>query len=219
MLRIFVLILVLLNAGYFAWSEGYFRAWGFAPVQQSEPQRLAQQIRPENIRVATPEETRRIELAAKIPNKPPECLQVGPFEVLQWSELRPKLEAALPAGSWQQVEVSEPARWIVYVGKFTSDDAMAKKRAELASLNLKFESINNPALQPGLSLGGFDSRVVAEAALTQLSKRGVRTAKVVQERTELVGSLLRVAAADDNLRTKLEDLQTELADKPLRSCK
>jgi hypothetical protein len=34
-----VLLLVLANARYFAWSQGCWRDWGFAPAQQSEPQR------------------------------------------------------------------------------------------------------------------------------------------------------------------------------------
>lgn len=49
MLRLLVLLLVLLNAGYYAWSQGMLRSYGWAPVEQSEPQRLTQQIRPEAI--------------------------------------------------------------------------------------------------------------------------------------------------------------------------
>ena len=46
MLRFFVLVLLLANAGYYAWSQGLLLEWGLAPASQSEPQRLAQQIRP-----------------------------------------------------------------------------------------------------------------------------------------------------------------------------
>ncbi|HMA07272.1 MAG TPA: SPOR domain-containing protein, partial [Ramlibacter sp.] len=44
MLRLAVLLLVLANAGYFAWAHGSLRSWGLSPAQQSEPQRLEQQI-------------------------------------------------------------------------------------------------------------------------------------------------------------------------------
>jgi hypothetical protein len=54
MLRLLVLLLILANGLYFAWSEGMLRAYGFAPAQQREPQRLTQQVRPEAIRVLTP---------------------------------------------------------------------------------------------------------------------------------------------------------------------
>ena len=54
MLRLFVLLLVLANGLYFCLSQGLLRAYGFAPVVQAEPQRLAQQIRPETLRCWTP---------------------------------------------------------------------------------------------------------------------------------------------------------------------
>ena len=48
----FVLVLLLIaNAGYFAWTSGWLRDWGLAPVTQTEPQRLARQIRPEAMRL------------------------------------------------------------------------------------------------------------------------------------------------------------------------
>ena len=51
MLRFFVLVLLLANASYYAWSQGLLLEWGLAPAPQAEPQRLAQQIRPEVLRV------------------------------------------------------------------------------------------------------------------------------------------------------------------------
>ena len=45
MLRILVLVLVLLNALYYAWSHELLRDYGFGPTQQREPQRMGQQIR------------------------------------------------------------------------------------------------------------------------------------------------------------------------------
>jgi len=48
MLRAFVLALVLANLGYFAWTHGMFAALGFVPARltETEPQRLANQLRP-----------------------------------------------------------------------------------------------------------------------------------------------------------------------------
>ena len=51
MLRFFVLALLLANGVYFVWSQGYLRAWDFAPAQQTEPQRLTQQVRPESVQI------------------------------------------------------------------------------------------------------------------------------------------------------------------------
>ena len=57
MLRLAVIVLLLANAGYYAWSHGWLRSWGLAPVEQSEPQRMAQQIRPETLRILRARET------------------------------------------------------------------------------------------------------------------------------------------------------------------
>lgn len=219
MLRLIVLALVLINGTYLAWSQGWLTVYGFAPAQQSEPQRLRQQLRPEAMRLLTPEEARRAEAAPPAPPKPPECLQAGLFDDRQGVLLRRTLESALPAGSWLMDTAVEPARWIVYMGKYPDAQALLKKRAELASLNLRFEPLTDPALEPGLSLGGFETQAAAHAELASLSRRGVRTARVVQERAEVRGSLLKIPAADEALRAKLDEFKTALAGKPLRPCK
>ena len=51
MLRWLVLVLLLANAGYFAWSQHWLGGLGWAPVSESEPERLRQQIEPEALRI------------------------------------------------------------------------------------------------------------------------------------------------------------------------
>lgn len=218
MLRLLVLVLLLANGAYFAWSQGLLRSWGLAPLQQSEPQRLGQQIRPEALHVLSAEEVRRIESAATATVRPPECLQAGLFDEAQTAQLRPLLDA-LPQGSWTLETGVEPARWIVYMGKYLTVENVNKKKAELRQLGISFESLANPALEPGLSLGGFASQAAATDRLAALSRSGVRTAKVVQERAEVRGMLLRLAAVDDALRHRLEELKPALGGKPLRVCR
>jgi hypothetical protein len=104
------------------------------------------------------------------------------------------------------------------MGKYANAEALAKKRSELASLNLKFEPLNNATLQLGLSLGGFDTQAGADAELAVLSRRGVRTARVVQERAELRGLRLRLADVDDALRARVDALKPLLAGKTLLAC-
>jgi hypothetical protein len=218
MLRLFVLLLVLANGAYYAWTQGMLRPYGWAPVGQSEPQRLSQQIRPEAIRVLGADESRRVEIAAQTPARPPECLQAGLFADAQLDGLRRTLETSLPAGSWVTETIVEPARWIIYLGRYSNAEALSKKRGELLKLNFRPEPLLNPALELGLSLGGFETQQEASKEMAILNKRGLRTARVVQERAEAHGTLLRIPAADDAIRAKLEDLKTALADKPLKTC-
>jgi hypothetical protein len=219
MLRIFVLLLLLLNGLYFAWVQGLLRDLGLAPVQQTEPQRLTQQIKPEAVRLLSAQEWLAIESPARVTQKPTECLQAGVFDADQGAQLRQALAAwSLPAGSWSLEATVEPARWIIYLGQYVSVEAMNKKRAELATLKVKFEALRNPALELGLSMGGFETQAAATAALDVLVRRGVRTARVVQELAEVRGFTLRLPTADDDLRTRLNALKPGLADKTLIAC-
>lgn len=95
MLRLAVLLLLLANAMYFAWSQGALALWGLAPAQQSEPQRLAQQIKPQAVRILGTDEASAIDTAAG----GSWCLQAGVFEAGQVAGLRQLLES-WPAGSW-----------------------------------------------------------------------------------------------------------------------
>lgn len=219
MLRLVVLLLVLLNAAYFAWSQGMLRAYGWAPADQSEPHRLEQQIRPEAIRILPPEEGRKAEQVALTPPKPPECLQAGLFDETQTETLRKALESLLPPTAWSLETTVEPARWIIYMGKFPNAAAQEKKRAELEKMKLKLQALDNAELQLGLSLGRFETQAQAQAELNALQKRGVRTARVVQERAELKQSQLRIPVADEAMKPKLEELKPALGDRTLRSCR
>ncbi len=214
-----MLLLVLLNAVYYAWSHNLLRAYGFAPEQQNEPFRLAQQIKPELVRIQSADEARRVEVAAQTATKPVECLQAGLFDEAQTGVLRQTAQSGLPAGSWLLDVAVEPARWIVYMGKYPDAQMLAKKRAELAALNLRFEPLTNPSLDFGLSLGGFETEARANEALAALGKQGVHTANVVQERPELRGTFFRIPVVDDALKAKLDVLRPALAGKPLRACK
>ena len=217
MLRLIVLFLLLANGVYFAWAQGLLAAWGVAPVQQSEPQRLAQQIRPEALKVLPADEAKPVEVATGLP-KPAECLQAGPFEDAQAAPLRAGL-ASWPAGSWSLEPTVEPAHWIVYMGKYPTIEAVNKKKAELRYLGVSFQSVLNPALEFGLSLGGFRTESEANRLLGELSQRGVRTARVVVERPEVRGQQLKFPAVDEALRPRLDDVKTVLLGKALRACR
>jgi hypothetical protein len=218
MLRLIVLLLLLANGGYYAWSQGYLLAWGAGPVQQSEPQRLAQQIKPEAVRVLKPEELKRAETVAAQGPRPPECLATPALDEAAVTATRQVLET-WPPGSWNFEPLVEPARWIVYMGKYAGVEQVARKRAELRQIGVSFEAPANPELEPGLSLGGFTSEAAANQALAALGERGVHTARVVQERPEQRGQRLVLAAVDDSLRPRLDELKAPLNSRPLRACR
>ena len=216
MLRFAVLLLLLANGAYYAWAQGLLLPLGMGPAAQSEPFRLTQQIRPEMVRVLPADEARRREAA--VAPKPAECLQAGPFEDAAVEPLKKAL-AGWPAGSWSLEAVTEPARWIIYMGKYPDRENVERKKAQLRQIGVAFEPLTNPDLEPGLSLGAFASQAEADHQLERLATRGVRTAHVVQERVDLRGQRLTLAALDDTLRPRLDELRGALAGKPLRPCR
>ena len=114
MLRLLALALLLANAGYFAWSQGLLAAYGFKPARQAEPERLAQQIRPEALQLITPAALPPARPAVQTPAGPlpggAACLQVGLFTERQARLLRPRLQVGLPEGSWSLDRSDESSR-------------------------------------------------------------------------------------------------------------
>lgn len=147
-----------------------------------------------------------------------ECLQVGLFNEEQAAVLRARLQSVLPEGSWVLESTAGPARWMIYMGKYGSAEALAKKRGELRQLRVPVEPLNNAALEPGLSLGSFASEPEAQAELGRIAKRGVRSARVIQASAGERGQKLRLPAVNDSLRPQLESLRPQLAGKTLQAC-
>lgn len=66
-----VLLLVLLNAAYYAWSHDMLRAYGLGPQRQGEPQRLQQQIRPDALVIESAEAARPADAPSRAPGSQP----------------------------------------------------------------------------------------------------------------------------------------------------
>lgn len=228
MLRLAVVLLLLANAGYYAWAHGLLQGWGLGPASQTEPQRLEQQVAPHNLRLLTPDgdepgtspATPAPDAAATngaAPDQPLVCLQAGIFDGRQAEALR-QAAAQLPAGSWRLDAVPIPGRWMVYMGRLADEEAVAKKRAELRALKIPYDR-PGAALEPGLSLGRYSTAEGAQRALTQLTDQGVRKARVVQERGDNPNYTLRLPAVSEAQRAQAEAvLRPALAGKALRPC-
>lgn len=216
MVRQFVGLLLLLNALYWSWAQGWLLPYGFGPLSQREPQRLAQQIRPEAITLLSPAEVNLKPLPG-----PPEntlCLETGFMDEAQAAAVRPYLETSWPADSWVFQNVTAPERWLVYMGKYANLAELNKKRAELATIQLGTEPVTSAALSPGLSLGVYPSQAQANTALQALSRRGVRTARVVQEQAAVQSWRLRLPALNPTLQAQLPELRAVLPAGALESC-
>lgn len=156
--------------------------------------------------------------AASAPKEPVSCLQSGGLDERQADHLRRAL-AALPRGQWQLDASQQSGRWMVYMGKFPDAEFLDRKRGELRAMNVEFDRAGGN-FEPGLSLGRFSSEEAAGRQLATLSRQGVRTARVVQERPELTTYTLRLPKATAGFKAEVLALAGKGLDgKSLRACK
>lgn len=227
MLRLVAIALLLANAVYFAWTQGFLAGLGMAPVQQSEPERLNAQIEPGTLRLlngprAEAEDVAQTTGAAQTdsPAATPatSCWQASGFTVAQADALRAALgSTGLSEALWQFSEAKSSGRWIVYMGRY-NDEQMEKKKGELRELKIEFREVNLPSAGPGLALGTFSSEESVQQALKDVARKGVRTARAALERPESVSWTLRLPAITDGQRTAIESLGEPLAGKKLQAC-
>jgi hypothetical protein len=263
MLRWVIVLLVAANAGYFLWTQGHLAAWGLAPTEQAEPERLGTQIAPEALRLLntprtpetgpapegapanepgwdstpapasglplqtepapasgeTPVSALSILTTAPVPS-PTACWVINGFTEAQMGPLRSGLaQLGLAAGTWQISEVRSGGRWIVYMGRYDSAEALERKKAELRELQIPHRTVSTPGLMPGLALGTYSTEAAARQALQDAMRAGVRTARVAQERAESRSYALRLPAATPPQRAVVTELGQAVAGKALEPCR
>ena len=242
MLRLMVLVLLVLNVGLYARGQGWLLAYGWGPTPQREPQRLAQQIRPEALLIQpgaaasaptapAPAEApapAASEATAPPPTPAPQaaasasvstvCWQVADIEPAQADALRALLRLNLAEGRWVLDESGLPERWMVYMGKFPNAAELAKKREQLTELKVPFSPVTNATWGPGLSLGVFSAQEGANTALQDVARKGVRSARVVRERPSSQRYLLRLPAISPADQPALDAIGAALPGKPLETC-
>ena len=225
MLRSLVLVLLLANAGFYAWSHGWLNdVIGIQPDAQREPQRLKQQVNAAQLTVvgtssavpASPSSAPASETdpASSAPSTEASagrtiCVEAGPFTAAEQPQVEATLKPVLAANSWTTDTVAVPGVWLTYMGPYADADMLARKLTELRRIRgLNFEEIKTPAnLAPGLSLGRYGRLEDANAALNTLKLRGIRTARVVTLRPAMEVQVVRVAQADINTQVALSALR------------
>lgn len=207
MLRLVAGLLLLANVVFYVWSQGWVDGLvGVRAQGDREPERLAKQVRPEAVSILTPQ---LVAAAAVAAESRLTCLEAGPFDDASLPVIESALASTLPIGTWTRQTSSQPARWIVYMGRYASYEAQQKKAQELTRLKVPFEPVTGvPALEPGLSLGRFLNREAADAALQKLTERGIHTSKVVEAKATSQ-HMFRVERADPELAAKVLGLRVK----------
>lgn len=217
MMRATLLLLLLANVGYFAWTQGHLAGMAGAgswsdPATQSEPLRVAQQVQPDRLTVlgAATVQPDTAQDAVATDSEQTSCLQLKPLTDAQADVLQTALANELPDGSLKVETTIQPARWVVYLGKFSGSEALLARKAELRAANFEYRDIANPALQPGIVLGTFISEAAATQGQQDLSRKGIKAGKVVVERPEFRLHALTLPQATPAQQEKVGKVSAEL---------
>ncbi len=212
MLRAAVVLIIAANLLFFAWARGWLAPVVAPPhAGEREPERLAAQVRPELVRLLPPEAAATARVV---------CLEAGPFADADVGIAEATLlGAGVPAAAWRRDTTAQPPVWLVYMGPFADAAALRAKQEEVRRLRLEPEELTPPGdLAPGLALSRHTAKDAAEAALAQLTQRGVRTARVVALPTAPPTHWLRVARADARLQERLLSLRAPALALPFAAC-
>lgn len=170
MLRWVIWLLVLANAGYFAWSQGYLDALGLRPAEQREPQRLTQQVKPEALRLLNGPKAESappapaapvVEMVATAPEATPAPAASAPLPAV--APVVPAATSNGPRACWQ-------------AGGFT--DAQAELlRAELTLLGLPAAGFSFTEVRSGgrwiVYMGRYDNQQQLDRKKGELRELGV----------------------------------------------
>ncbi|TXH48337.1 MAG: SPOR domain-containing protein [Cellvibrionales bacterium] len=213
-LRLLVLALFLANVFYALWAQGALAAWGLQPKAVHEPQWLAQQLQPQAL--ALRQDSKLRQQAQRL--NPTQCLLSPLLDTALAQKMEALAASNLPAGSWQSLPINTPGQWMLYMGRYPNEAALAKKRQELERLRISPIEAAPTEYQPGLSLGYFDNAEQAQAALSQMQARGVRNAQIVTLKAAVQGVHIRIDQATEAIRLELAKMRPVLQAQEFAPC-
>ncbi len=141
---------------------------------------------------ASAEAPASVSLAQPLPNEPRQCVQFGALTERQADALKPVLAQVLPPEAWALERSVQPARWVVYIGRLPNAETLVSRRAELRQLGVAYRDVSVPGLPPGLALGTYSNEASAQQALRDVTRTGVKGARVAEERTEVTLYMARL---------------------------
>jgi hypothetical protein len=223
--RAFFLLLVLANAGFFAWAT-YFSEGD----TQSDPRPLARQVAPEKLRVLSPNAVLKPPPVPAVPAKPaPEgvasapgktCVEWGSFTAADAPRAAEALAPLALGPRLVQRQADENASWWVFMAPRGGRPEAQKKAAELKALGIGdfFIVQDEGPMRHAVSLGVFKTEAAAIGHLEALRAKGVKTAQVGARETATQKTWLQVRQAEDALVAKLREIAQGFAGSEVRDC-
>jgi hypothetical protein len=191
-MRLFAVLLLLTNVLLVAWAHGHL---GMTEAPVSEPQRMAAQVAPDKMRVVSKDEADAERAQGMI----------EPFNL----------------GSRLSVKrVEETAGFWVFFPPQGNKANADKKVDEIKKLGVSdyFVVTEDGANKFAVSLGVFRTEEAANKYLTDLSAKGIKTAKVGAKATQVQKTVFAMRELDSNNVSRLESLKADFPAAELKTC-
>lgn len=208
-MRVFILLLLLANIGFFAWHRY------FAVTDDPARQIAALQISPERIRLVNVETVSGVAPAPRLAA----CAEWGAFSGPDVARADAALASlALPANAVQR-RVSDIDGYWVHMPPQKNKADVDRKIGELKALGIAdFYVVTDPVQwRNAISLGLFKSEPAAEAELDRLRERGVRSAQVTRREKFLKQVVFFVREPDPATVARLTELNRDFTGTEIRA--
>jgi hypothetical protein len=177
-MRALLALLLLANLGFFALTQGWLAPFFVLPAPYlREPQRLAAQLNAPSVRLLGAPPASSLALVAETA---PACLQAGPFSAEQIDSAETWLaQLPAPAPDWRRLRTEVTGTWRVVLARFSDPASLARRQEDLRRQGFEVEDGAAAGASPAeLSIGRFDDKAAADAALVRMQQRGWSNARL-----------------------------------------
>jgi hypothetical protein len=217
-MRTLFLLLLLANLAFFAWARYLMQ-----PDAGSDAQPLSRQIDPQKLPIVSPAPARGAAAGARTAPvaATADCFEWGSFTLTDLPAARKLLDPLALGARLSERQVEETANWWVYIPPQSDRQGAQRKGAELKALGVDsfFVVQDEGSYRWSISLGVFRSEAAAQAHLTELKAKGVRSAQVGARVSQVPKVWLRVRDTDAALRARLGAVAQSIPGSELRDCK
>jgi len=218
-LRVFFFLLLLANASFLAFS------WYWPGMQSgSEVQIMEQQLNPEKIRLLGSDQASVLARKPEPPKPPPHaadaCLEWGAFAAADTARAEQALAVLALGDKLGRRRLEDAAGYWVYIPPLANRQAAIQKAGELKRLGVDdyFIIPDDPEWRNAVSLGVFKTEEAANARLTALRTKGVRSAIVGARDAQGGKTYFRVSEAGAAIAAKLNELKQNFPGTDVREC-
>lgn len=218
MLKFFFSILLLANAGLFAYRQGYFDT--LLPSGR-EPARMSNQLNADKVKLIPAAEAARIvALSEAKKSTASACTEIGNFRAEEARRFEARLAALSLEDRLRQRSIQEAQNYMVFIPPQGGKKGTDQRVEELRQLGIEdFYVIQDDSNMRGaISLGVFKAEEGARTVLAELVRRGVRTARIGPHSVAATLVIFQLRGLDADAMAQVEKVKEDFPRQVMRAC-